>query len=175
MSTPRPRSAPAHSPTIAPTTARVTPTRIPPRMLGRAAGISSVVRTWRRVARSDAAELEQLRVDRADADHRRDGDREEHDERADEDLAQQPRPEPQGDERGQGQDRRRLGGDEVGRQDALDEPAARQPVADDQGAARPDREAEGDLDERRARWGWMVPSRDRLDEARPDRRAAAAG
>ena len=53
MSTPRPRSAPAHSATIAPTTASVTPTRIPPRIDGSAAGISSVVRIWRRVARSD--------------------------------------------------------------------------------------------------------------------------
>ena len=54
-STPRPRSAPAHSPTIAPTTASVTPTRNPPRIDGSAAGTSSVVSTWRRVARNERA------------------------------------------------------------------------------------------------------------------------
>ena len=51
MRTARPLLAPAHSPTIAPTTASVTPTRSPPKMFGRAAGISSVVRIWREVAR----------------------------------------------------------------------------------------------------------------------------
>ena len=70
------------------------------------------------------AELEQPGVDRPDADHRRDRDREEDDQRADDDLAEEAGPEPQGDERREGEDRRRLGGDEVRRQEALDERAA---------------------------------------------------
>ena len=55
MSTPRPRSPPAHSATIAPMTASVTPTRIPPRIAGSAAGISTGRTTCAFVARNDRA------------------------------------------------------------------------------------------------------------------------
>ena len=68
-----------------------------------------------------AGHLEQPGVDRPDPDHRRDRDREEHDQPADDDLARQPRPEPQGEQRGEGEDRRRLGGDDVRRDEPLDE------------------------------------------------------
>ena len=78
-------------------------------------------------------------VDRADADHRGDGDREEHDQRADDDLAEQPGPEPQREQRGEGEDRDRLGGHEVRRGEALDERAPREHVADDERRARPRR------------------------------------
>ena len=145
-------SAPAHSPTIAPTTASVTPTRRPPKMFGRAAGISSVVRIWRARRAEAAAELEQPRIDRADADHRRDRDREEDDQRADHDLAEQPRPEPQ--RRAAGRATRigiGLRGDEVGRERARSTScAAGQPVADDE------RRAPAPDDEARARISTIV-------------------
>ena len=80
-----------------------------------------------------APELEQPRVDRADADHRRDRDREEDDQRADDDLAQQPRAEPHDEQRRQHQDRDRLGRHEIRRQRAADEQVAPgEPVAGDQ-------------------------------------------
>ena len=91
ISTPRPRSAPAHSPTMAPMTASVTPTRMPPRICGSGRRQLEVAEDLPARRAQAAAELEQPRVDRADADHRRHGDREEDDQRADDDLRLEPR------------------------------------------------------------------------------------
>ena len=115
MSTPRPLSAPAHSPTMAPMTASVTPTRMPPRIWGVAAGQLQVPEYLPARGTQRAAQLEQALVHRADADHRRDRDRKEDDQRADDDLGQQTRAQPQDEQRREGQDRRRLRRDEIGR------------------------------------------------------------
>ena len=77
-----------------------------------------------------AAHLEQAAVDLADADHRRHGDREEDDERAHDDLREEAGPEPEREQRGEGEDRRRLGGDDVGRQDPLGEARTGEQVAE---------------------------------------------
>ena len=157
-------SAPAHSPTMAPTTASVTPTRMPPRIVGSAAGISRVVSDLPAGRPQRSAELEQARIDRrgsptivAMATGKNTISAQISD------LAGEPRPEPQGDQRREREDRRRLGGDEVRGKEALDQRAPGERVADDDGASpAPTAKPERDL----AQGGHEVG----LDGARPTRR-----
>ena len=121
MSTPSPTLAPAHSATTAPMTASVTPTRSPPKITGSADGTSSSRVRWERAGAERAQHLVEQRVGGADADHGGDRDREEDDERADHDARQQSAAEPDVQQRRQGQDRHRLGGDDVRREDPLDD------------------------------------------------------
>src|SRR3990172_1479024 len=107
-------------------------------------------------------------VDGTDADHGRDGDGEEDDQRADEHLAQQPRAEPERDERRDGQDRRRLGGHEVGRKEPLGEVGAGEQHAHEQGQACADRETEHDLQQVRGGVRGDRAVQPRVDEALPD-------
>src|SRR4029079_10055852 len=96
-----------------------------------------------------AGELEQPPVDRADPDHRRYRDREEDEEPADDYVGEEPRPEPQREERGQSEDRNGLGGHEVRREEAFDETRTRERVARDDAARGGGREPECDLHDRR--------------------------
>src|SRR5215212_9926158 len=66
-------------------------------------------------------ELEQAAVDRSQPDEGRDRDREEDDQAADHDLREQVGPEPQGEERGEREDRDGLRGDEIRRDQPLDQ------------------------------------------------------
>ena len=166
--TPRPSSPPVHSATIAPTTARVIPIRRPPTMPGRAAGISTSRIRCRRDDPVAPGHLEEAPVHPADGDHHADGDREEDHERDDDRAGEEPRAEPEGDERRQGQDRHGLGGDEIGRHQAVRQPGAGEEIAGRQRGGGPDREAHDDLTQRRDE---VVPEdalEPRLDEALGD-------
>ena len=131
-------------------TASVTPTRMPPRIWGRAAGSSRWANTCQRRGAQASGQLEQPRVDRADPDHRRDGDREEHDQRADHDLGRSPVPNHSTSSGASARIGRGLRGDEVRRQQALRDGGSREQVADHDGQPGADDEAEDDLGERRA-------------------------
>ena len=116
-----------------------------------------------------AAELEQPGIDRPDADHRGDRDREEHDQGADHDLADEARPEPQREQRREREDRRRLGRDEIRREHPLDERAARERVADEERRARRRRRSPSATSTSvAAKCGSMVPSGQAVDEPRDD-------
>ena len=124
-----------------------------------------------------AAELDQPRVDRADADHRRDRDREEHDQRADDDLAARARARTTGRAaargRGSGRPGRRRGRARRARSTSV---AAREPVADERARARPRRtNPSDDLDDRRRDVRPDRPVQPGRDEPRRDRLRAAAG
>ena len=146
--TPRPWFAPAHSPTRAPDDRERHANAHAAedvRQRGRDLEREQDLATGRPQA---PAELEQARIHRADPDHRRDGDREEHDQGADHHLAEKPVAKPQDQQRRKREDRDRLGGDQVGRQQPFDQDAPRQPVPSDQGEQHADRKAEPDLDQR---------------------------
>ena len=113
-----------------------------------------------------ASELEKPGIDRADPDHRRDRHREEDDQRADDDLAQQPRPEPQHEQRREDKDRDRLGGHQVRRGESFEEGASCQRVADDQARARRRRRSRGG-----PRSSWSRNAARRCRRARPRRNA----
>ena len=150
--TPRPFSPPAHSPTIAPMTASVTPDPHPAedrREGGRDLHAGDDLPAGGPEA---AGHLEQPRVDAdrmptivAMATGKKTI------RVRDDELGRQPVAEPQDDERRQREDRRRLGGHEVGAQEPLREARSREQHAHDQGDRRPDGEAEQDLDQRLSR------------------------
>ena len=123
--TPRPCSPPAHSPTIAPMTASVTPTRMPPRIAGSAAGTSTRVIDLpaRRPGSCGAISSRRGSTDRmptivATATGKKTISVQMTS------LRRQAGAEPEGDERRQGEDGRRLGGDEVRAEQPLGEAAS---------------------------------------------------
>ncbi len=168
MRTPSPRSAPAHSATIAPTTASVTPTRKPPRICGRAPGISNVHRICRRDARRLRASSISFASIGSEADHCRDGDGKEDDQRADQHSAPQSAPEPEVDQRSQRKDRRGLGGHDVRREQSLGHGPSSQHDPDRDAGRASHQDPEKDLGEGLERVRFDGPVDPGLDEAVED-------
>ncbi len=170
---PSPRSAPTNSPTTAPMTARVTPTFRPPNQHGQRRGHFEHRERLPAAGLERAHQRTQVGLDRADADDRGDQRGKEDGQRAHQHLRQPAEAEPDDQQRGQRDDGHRLRGDDVGREDALQQRRLRQQIAADgrhrhaQAPGRPDFDQGG----RRCACA-RVPSRSQRQEARPDQTRA---
>ena len=116
----QPLSAPTNSPTTAPITASVAPIFNPPKSTGSDAGTSSLAKICRRVARSERISWRRSSGHRAHTDHGVDQHREEDDQGGRSAPWTGARPEPDDQQRGNGDHGDRLRGDDVGRQQAFD-------------------------------------------------------